>query len=58
MPAVCLLMGGGPASVYAPRAWEAFLEFANPTDDPVGQEDRSEPDPVFGESALLRAPEH
>lgn len=24
---VALLMGGGPASVYAPRAWEAFLEF-------------------------------
>jgi AhpD family alkylhydroperoxidase len=25
---VTLLMGGGPASVYAPRAWEAFKEFA------------------------------
>ncbi len=24
---VALLMGGGPASVYAPRAWEAFKEF-------------------------------
>lgn len=25
---VALLMDGGTASVYAPRAWEAFLEFA------------------------------
>lgn len=25
---VTLLMNGGPASVYAPRAWEAFNEFA------------------------------
>jgi AhpD family alkylhydroperoxidase len=25
--AVALLMDGGTASVYAPRAWEAFLEF-------------------------------
>lgn len=25
---VTLLMDGGTASVYAPRAWEAFLEFA------------------------------
>lgn len=25
---VALLMGGGPASVTAPRAWEAFSEFA------------------------------
>ena len=24
---VALLMDGGTASVYAPRAWEAFLEF-------------------------------
>lgn len=24
---VTLLMNGGPATVYAPRAWEAFLEF-------------------------------
>lgn len=24
---VALLMGGGPASVYAPKAWEAFAEF-------------------------------
>ncbi|MDH3498521.1 MAG: carboxymuconolactone decarboxylase family protein [Acidimicrobiia bacterium] len=24
---VALLMGGGPASVNAPRAWEAFKEF-------------------------------
>ena len=26
---VALLMDGGTASVYAPRAWEAFLEFAD-----------------------------
>lgn len=26
--AVTLLMDGGTASVYAPRAWEAFLEYA------------------------------
>jgi AhpD family alkylhydroperoxidase len=25
---VALLMDGGPASVYAPRAWQAFLEFS------------------------------
>ena len=25
---VTLLMGGGPASVYAPRAWAAYQEFA------------------------------
>jgi AhpD family alkylhydroperoxidase len=24
---VALLMGGGPSSVYAPRAWEAYNEF-------------------------------
>ena len=28
--AVALLMDGGVASVYAPRAWEAFQEFAGP----------------------------
>ena len=27
MLAVALLMAGGPASVYAPRAWAAFCEF-------------------------------
>ena len=27
---VTLLMDGGTASVYAPRAWDAFLEFAAP----------------------------
>ena len=27
---VALLMDGGTASVYAPRAWEAFLEFSGP----------------------------
>lgn len=33
---VALLMDGGVASVYAPRAWEAFLEFheAGPTGGP------------------------
>jgi AhpD family alkylhydroperoxidase len=29
---VALLMDGGTASVYAPRAWEAFLEFSSPPD--------------------------
>ncbi len=24
---VCILMGGGPATVYGPRAYDAFLEF-------------------------------
>jgi AhpD family alkylhydroperoxidase len=28
MLAVALLMDGGTASVYGPRAWEAFVEFA------------------------------
>jgi alkylhydroperoxidase/carboxymuconolactone decarboxylase family protein YurZ len=27
---VALLMGGGTASVYAPRAWAAFQEFSAP----------------------------
>ncbi|MFN8037708.1 MAG: carboxymuconolactone decarboxylase family protein [Acidimicrobiales bacterium] len=30
---VALLMGGGPASVWTPRALSAFDEFAAPTDD-------------------------
>lgn len=30
---VALLMAGGPASVWAPRALAAFDEFATPTDD-------------------------
>jgi AhpD family alkylhydroperoxidase len=25
---VAMMMGGGPATVYAPRAWEAFKEFS------------------------------
>jgi AhpD family alkylhydroperoxidase len=29
MLGVALLMDGGTASVYAPRAWEAFVEFAD-----------------------------
>lgn len=24
---VTILMGGGPSTIYAPRAWEAYLEF-------------------------------
>ena len=28
MLGVAVLMGGGPATVYAPRAWAAFAEFA------------------------------
>jgi AhpD family alkylhydroperoxidase len=30
--AVALLMDGGTASVYGPRAWSAFLEFRPPTE--------------------------
>jgi AhpD family alkylhydroperoxidase len=26
---VAIMMGGGPATVYAPRAWEAYQEFLN-----------------------------
>ena len=26
---IAVLMDGGTASVYTPRAWEAFLEFAH-----------------------------
>jgi AhpD family alkylhydroperoxidase len=32
---VALLMDGGTASVYAPRAWEAFLEFSAERDAAV-----------------------
>jgi len=32
MLGVALLMDGGTASVYAPRAWEAYLEFRPATD--------------------------
>jgi AhpD family alkylhydroperoxidase len=32
MLGVALLMDGGSASVYAPRAWEAFTEFAGEAD--------------------------
>jgi AhpD family alkylhydroperoxidase len=32
MLGVALLMDGGTASVYAPRAWEAFIEFSSPAD--------------------------
>jgi AhpD family alkylhydroperoxidase len=34
---VALLMGGGPASVYAPRAWDAFVEFAAPAEAPIAR---------------------
>jgi AhpD family alkylhydroperoxidase len=40
---VALLMDGGTASVYAPRAWEAFIEFRSelsPGPDPEAVEDR------------------
>ena len=32
MVGVTMLMEGGPATVYGPRAWDAFLEFAEPDD--------------------------
>jgi AhpD family alkylhydroperoxidase len=32
--AVALLMDGGTASVYGPRAWDAYLEFAEPAELP------------------------
>jgi AhpD family alkylhydroperoxidase len=28
---VTMLMDGGPATVYGPRAWEAFAEFHSPS---------------------------
>jgi len=31
---VTIMMGGGPATVYAPRAWEAFREFSAELDSP------------------------
>jgi alkylhydroperoxidase/carboxymuconolactone decarboxylase family protein YurZ len=37
---VALLMDGGTASVYGPRAWDAYREFARPAraaDDPVAR---------------------
>ncbi|HEX6568736.1 MAG TPA: carboxymuconolactone decarboxylase family protein [Acidimicrobiales bacterium] len=37
MLGVALLLDGGTASVYAPRAWEAFLEFSeSPAPSPNG----------------------
>lgn len=33
--AVTLAMEGGPATVYGPRAWEAYLEFSAPKDAPA-----------------------
>lgn len=32
---VALLMDGGPASVYGPRAWEAFVGFAQTREPPA-----------------------
>lgn len=34
---VALLMAGGLASVYAPRAWAAFHEFAAPSNEEVAR---------------------
>lgn len=31
---VNLMMGGGPATIYAPRAWEAYREFAEKSATP------------------------
>ena len=33
---VALLMDGGTASVYGPRAWDAYREFARPRTMPTG----------------------
>jgi len=33
---VAILMNGGPATVYGPRAWAAFNEFAAPVAAPAG----------------------
>ena len=35
MLGIALLMDGGPASVYAPRAWAAYLEFSDAVIDPA-----------------------
>jgi hypothetical protein len=35
---VALLMDGGTASVYGPRAWQAYGEFATPIPVPAGAE--------------------
>ena len=32
---VVVLMDGGPGTVYAPRAWDAFLEFSDAAIDPA-----------------------
>lgn len=34
MIGVTVVMSGGPATVYGPRAWEAFLEFQGKINDP------------------------
>ena len=47
MLGVALLMDGGTASVYAPRAWEAYVEFAVPAGTtlvgPQGREPAASP---------------
>lgn len=42
---VALLMDGGTASVYGPRAWDAYREFAPPTSEATesATDKRSEP---------------
>ena len=35
MLGIAMLMDGGPASVYAPRAWAAYLEFSDAVIDPT-----------------------
>ena len=37
MLGVALLMDGGTATVYAPRAWEAFVELPKPPTRPIGR---------------------
>lgn len=44
---VALLMDGGTASVYAPRAWEAFIEFAG-VDPATGAPAGGQPDGAVG----------
>ena len=39
---VALLMDGGSASVYGPRGWDAYREFADPTGEPQARERLSE----------------
>lgn len=36
MIGVAMLMMGGPATIYGPRAWEAYQEFAGSAPQPAG----------------------